>query len=129
MKIETAQITILVGRDSTTIELRDKNASITFARVTLTPEQLSAALSRSAYTPCEIEVVGLDKVGKKMEMKELTFEVRVEFSSRTSDAVHQIALRVAPEGWIPDNYYASQSSFFHNDDGKKFARTTIRRWV
>lgn len=129
MKLENAQIAILVGRESTTIELKDDKSNTTFAKVTLTPEQLSSALSRIAYTPCEIEVYRLESVGKKMEMKEFTFEIHQDLGRRESAAINQIALRVAPEGWTPDNYYGSQTSFFHNAEGVKFARTTIRRWV
>lgn len=128
MKLDQAQITILVGRESTTIELHDRKSNITFARVKLTPEQLSGALSRTARTECETEVFGLENVNKQMEMKDFTFEIPPELSSRSTEILKQIALRECPEGWVPDYYYGSKTSFFHKD-GKKYARTTIRRWI
>ena len=52
MKIN-GKITILINQEYTRIELRDDDASTTFVEIKLTPEQLSMALSRLAFTPCK----------------------------------------------------------------------------
>lgn len=35
---------------------------------------------------------------------------------------------VCPDGWTPDLYFGSQNSFFR-ENGKEYARVTIRRWI
>lgn len=131
MKIQNGAIDILIGTESTTIKLYDRDAGLAFAHVTLTPEQLSAALSRQSRTDCEIEVHGLNNVGKKMENKTHEFELPVDFTSNRIDsrgALYEQAVKTCPDGWIPENYFGSKDSFFTRD-GKNYARVTIRRWI
>jgi len=130
MKIKDCRISIFVGRDSTTIELHDRDANIQFADVTLTNDQLASALSRSAYTECECEVHGLHNVGKKREQKELVFELPKDtrFSVDSKEKACELARKSCPDGWEPVLYFNSQNSFF-TKDGKEFARTIMIRWV
>ena len=81
MKLEKASITLLVGRDGTTIEIRDEKSGVMFCELQLTNDQLASALSRMGHTPrkrrrklitCEASVYGLDKLNKKQEVD--TFE-------------------------------------------------------
>lgn len=134
MQINKASISVLVSQESTTIELRDGDAGVTFAKVKLTPEQLSMALSRLMNTPCTIDVSNLDVIGKKLEVSNLEFEIPDQnfslYSNRKlgEDNLHKTALSLCKDGWIPDKYYGSQDSLFTRDD-KKYAKVTIRRWV
>lgn len=133
MKLE-GKITFLVNQDGTSITIRDKVSGEMICEVTLTPEQLSMALSRLSHTPCEIEVVpaSLDRLGKTMEHKKHTFVVPEEFHDlrRTQKGTFQIyAQTTVPDGWVSDGSFSSQDSFFTNEDGKKCARVIIRRWV
>ncbi len=133
MKIK-GKISILIGSDRTTIKLFDEDAYVTFASVTLTPEQLSEALSRLANTECELELKGLDKLGKKMEHKQFVFEVPGQQSSwqlrnfEELTGVAQSILDNENEGWICEGYFGARDSFFEKD-GKKYARCIVRRWV
>jgi hypothetical protein len=138
MKIE-GQITILASKEGVKIELRDKNATIQFATITLTPEMFTGAVGRSGRSECEIELSGLDKVGKVHENRSFEFEIPSDVRWVSKEAgrngmVNQKALRaledngLAAEGWEPDNYYGSQDSFF-TENGKHFARCVIRRWI
>lgn len=126
-----SKISIFVNADSTTIELIDEDSSITFARIKLTPEQLSQALSRLSHTKCECQVVGLDKLGKKMENKKYEFEIG-DCDRRNFDALHDLAIRSLAENnmsdWEAERYFQSQDSFFKKDK-TEYARVTIRRWV
>jgi len=124
MKIN-GTISILINSDYTTIEIEDKDANTTFVKVRLTPEQLSMALSRLSYTPCEMEVHKLERVGKRHEHKSHEFEIPNDVKN---NELHNLALLSCENGWTPDNYFGSQNSFF-TKDGKKYARCTIRRWV
>lgn len=129
MKLNNAAIDIFIGQDSTTINIYDRDAGIEFLEVTLTPEQLSQALSRLSHTPCTVQVRGIDKIGKKQEMKplEFPFAVKGNWMDR-SDLAAKESQKYADDGWVSDGYFGSQGSFFKKD-GQEWARTTQRRWV
>lgn len=131
MKITNARITILVGSDKTTIELIDMDANITFVKVELTPKQLSEALSRIAHTECDINVFGLDNIGKTMVNKRHEFEIPTGIRFGNADfkeTLSELIKETLPDGWISDNYFNSQDTFFKRD-GKEYAQTTIRQWI
>ena len=128
MKLE-GRISMLINREGTTIEIEDENANARFLKITLTPEQLSAALSRQMSIECEIEVRGLEKIGKVHENKSFEFEIPNELSSsRNESELHKLAQSLLSDGWIADKYFSSQNSFFKKD-GVQYARCTIRRWL
>ena len=129
MKLTDGRIAIMVGKEHTTIEVIDNTSSTTFVKITLTPEQLSSALARIYSTDCQISVFGLDRVGKKMEHKSHEFEIPKDLPYIGRDEIlKEIIKETLPEGWVSDNYFNSQNTFFEKD-GKKYARETIRRWV
>lgn len=130
IQLKEAQISIFISAESTTIELHDKTSSTKFAQIKLTPEQLSMALSRLSNTPCEITLQGLDRLNKYLEVDSMCFELPDDFSryERDHDRLKLLADAALPIGWVHDNYFGSQNSFFERD-GKRFARVTIRRWV
>jgi len=128
MKLK-GKISMFIGVEETTIRIQDENSNIEFVEITLTPAQLSSALSRLAYTPCNIEVRGLDRVGKKHENKEFEFEISEKLSrERKTEQLREIAQSMLTDGWIAEGYFNSQNSFF-TKDGVSYARCTIRRWV
>ena len=128
MKLE-GKISILINPDATTIEVEDENANTRFLTITLTPEQLSAALSRQMAIECEIEVKGLEKIGKKHENKSFEFEIPSDLaSSRNENELQKLAQSLLNDGWIAESYFSSQNSFFKKD-GVQYARCTIRRWI
>lgn len=133
MKINNAAITFLVSSDQTTIEIIDKDASITFCKIILTPEQLSMALSRLSYTPCSADVYNLHKIGKKHENEKFQFEITKELrSSNKSAELTELCIKSLAEldmaEWVPDTYFGSQDSFLSKGD-KVYANATIRRWI
>jgi hypothetical protein len=130
MKLKDARVTFLVGDGGATIEFYDAEACITFAKATLTADQLCQALSRLMHTPCKMELHNLDKVGKTMEYQELIFEIPepLFYKGERNETAKKLAIKNCPEGWKPELYFGSQQSFF-NRDGKHMARCNIRRWV
>lgn len=131
MKLDSAAITFLVGSDSTTIQIHDQNANVGFVRIRLTNSQLAAMLSRLSFTPCEVEVFGLDRVGKKMENRDFEFEISEEAGRNRALLPDICSDAMQSEGlseWVSDMYFNSQNTFFKKG-GKSMARTTIRRWV
>lgn len=129
MKLKDPRITFLVGVEGTTIQIHD-NASVTnFIEIKLTPEQLSSALSRLAYTRCEVNVRDLDIVGKKRLVMPLIFEIPKDYDRRANEALlNDLAIQHTPVGWTTSTYFGSQDSFF-TEDGKRFARTSVYQWV
>jgi hypothetical protein len=128
MKLE-GRISVLINRDGTTIEVEDENANARFLKITLTPEQLSAALSRQMAVECEIEVRGLEKIGKKHENKRFEFEIPSDLASSRNDLeLQKLAQSLLSDGWIAEKYFSSKDSFFKKD-GVQYAICTIRRWV
>lgn len=126
MELKESAITILINRDRTTIELHDKSSGQVFAVVTLTPDQLSQALSRTSYTDCHTIVANLDTLNKKME--NIRYEFEIPDRRLGKGELTKLCSKSMPVGWISDDLYESQDSFFTRD-GKQYARVTIRRWV
>lgn len=128
------KITILINRDSTTIELVDDKSGVGFVEITLTAEQLSSALSRMSMTDCEFITRGLDVIGKQHENKTFEFKIPDTINSnryRNKSAEKQLsdyADTLLSDGWKADVYFRSQNSFFKKD-GENWARCTIRRYV
>lgn len=120
------RISILIGTKETLIQVKDSLSGITFLKVKLTPEQLSAALSMMALTECEFEVKELDKIGKKMQTAIHEFKLPWD-RHFTKEEVIAEAERTCPEGWTQDGYFGSQGSFFMKGD-EQYARVTIRKW-
>lgn len=131
MKIK-GKISIFIGKEQTTIEIYDDNASCMILEATLTPDQLSGALSRISHTDCELVVLegAFNKIGKTHENKTHEFKLPKYLRSYKRDKDQLIAevKRTCPKGWTPDNYFGSQDSFFKKD-GEDWARCTIRRWI
>lgn len=131
MKIE-AQIDIIASYDDAiVINIRDKASNTVFIEMVMTREQfINATMNRLGCTAVkEAEVNHLDRVGKKMEMGTLTFEVPDRgYQEDNLPEVIKLAYKHCPDGWKPDTSFSSKGSFYRGDDGKRYARTTIRRW-
>lgn len=128
MKID-GSFTIRFNKDGAKIMFHDSDASITFAEIKVSPEDMLDAMGGLAYSPCEMKVYNLDKVGKKMEHKKFEFQIPENLSySNKSEVLAELAKTLVPEGWVADGHFSSQGSFFKIDE-VQYARCTIRRWV
>lgn len=129
MKIKGA-VTFLINRENSEIEISDDSANVMFCKIKITPEQLSAMLSRQGYVKCDIEVAELEKVGKQHECKSYEFEI-TDIERGDEEKLWLAAIRSLGvddlHDWMPDKYFRSQNTFFKKD-GKEYARCTIRRW-
>lgn len=127
-----ASITLLFSHDGLHIELRDEDASVLFADITLNRKQTCQALSRLGCTECAIaKVFNLDKLGKKMKHDTITFALPKSAEDKYGKERDALAKAEAkkhlPEGWESDNYFGSQGSYF-TKGGVEMARVTIRKW-
>lgn len=137
MKIKNSRITIRAssgnppgGDADLTIILYDNDAHIQFAEIFLTPEQFVAAMSRLEQVECEINIFGLENIGKLRVMQPIEFSLGVKsiVGIKEKELAQAILKDKCPEGWIPEGYFNSQNSFF-NKDGEIWARTHIHKWV
>lgn len=128
-------ITILVDGRGVTIEVKDESSGIRFLKINLSAEQFMAGLGRLANVECDMDVCGLDLIGKTRETGKHEFKIPAELYNRRykeqgyfNKTVQELAQSQLNDGWIADSYFGSQSSFFKKD-GEQWARVTIRRWV
>lgn len=126
MKLKDGRITFLINQDFTEITLEDATSNLTFAKIRLTPGNLSNALSRLGFVKCDIELLQDERLDKKMENEEYTFEIPEGLEDKIK--IHELAIKSCPEGWRPDNYYERQNTFSYKGK-QKFVTVTIRRWV
>ena len=129
------QISIIASyEDSINIKIHDKTSGITFVDMTLTREQfVNAAMNRLGNAEVsQMEVRGLDKVGKKMEMKHFEFPLPDDASYRDERAAEIVLRDMVADNrfgeWEPEISFGSRGSFFEKD-GKQYARILLRRWV
>ena len=122
------KMTLLCSKDGVELEIEDDLSHAVILRATISTEQFCAMLGRLACVDIDIQIGELHKVGKKMEMDKLDFEMPKEYPYHNKDAAIKLAKKLCPKGWEPDLYFNSQSSFTSKDN-KVIAHTTIRRWV
>jgi len=122
------KITFLFDDDGADLYLEDDIANIKFIKVRLNKKQVCQMLSRLGSTSCKkTEVFGLDRVGKKHTNKTFEFELPKHDWIKRKECALETIKRVCPKGWISDDCFDSQYSFFTKDD-KEYARVTIRKW-
>ena len=127
-----AKLTVLLPQDEegpVRIEIDDADAAVRFLELEVPTVAFVAALGRLAMVRCVASARHLGIVGKRLEHKQLVFEMpeHVGYNERKGKAA-ELATKHCPKGWVPDLYFGSQDSFFQKD-GKDCAQTTIRRWV
>ena len=125
------KISLLINSDGINIQLYDDDACVKFLELNLTLSQSMQALSRLAHTNVDnCNIRGLDKIGKKRESKELIVQMPYNWDYATrKDIAKERVEKECPEGWTPSLYFNSQNSFFSRNDGLRYVRTTIHRWV
>lgn len=128
MKLKKPQVTFNSQHSVFKIELFDALSRVIFCKIELTPEDFVTALSGLAHVNCAGEVFNLDKIGKKKIHESFVFEMKETIYEEKINKAEELAKKLCPEGWEPVLHFNSQNSFFQKD-GKRYARTTIRRWV
>lgn len=124
-----AKITLLFSENGLTIDIYNESARTEFISIKLDEKQTCAALSRLARVECIVDVRYLERVGKKRESIRLEFEIPEDTPwDKQKEIAVEISKSICPIGWVPSTYFGSKDSFFDRD-GKKYAQTTMYRWV
>lgn len=95
------------GRELMVIQFRDELSRVRFLDIEMSLPDLMKALTGQAEMPIEMQVRGLENVGKVKETKRLDFEV----TDTNREAAADLAPAYADEGWQADLYFNSQDSF------------------
>ena len=74
MKLQ-GKLTMLVGRDGATFEVVDATSGVRFLSFEMNTEDYCAALGRQSYITIDMDIRGLDLIGKKKELKPLKLPV------------------------------------------------------
>lgn len=125
-----AKVSLLFHSDHASgIRIEDATSGEIVAHVHMNPSDVVRLLSREVMVECDVEYGELSRVGKNMEIEKLVFPMPdgIGYKERNKVAIAE-SVKHVPDGWVADNYYGGQSSFFEVD-GQKHARVTIRRWV
>jgi hypothetical protein len=109
------------GKPTIQITIHDPDA-VTGVTAEVSLEDYAQAISGLARVDCNILANHPERLGLQRESMPL------EFPCSDRDAASDSAWLACPEGWEPDLYFGSQSSFFRRD-GEQWARTTAYRWV
>jgi hypothetical protein len=117
-----------VEDDYIEVRLRDDDAATEFVVAKVSLADFASALTGCSHVGCELDVRGLERVGKKMELDTLEFQMPNDGYSNRKETACAAVKSFCPIDWTPDMGFNSQGSFFTRD-GKLWARTTIRRWV
>lgn len=116
------------GKKKIRIDVTDETSRTRFLALELDLAAFAEAITGLAGIECDIDVHNLDRVGKKLEKREIEFLVAEKVWLHDKELAIDLAKAATPEGWVADTYYGSKDSFF-TKDGDQWARTTIRRWV
>jgi len=133
MNIIKGEATLLFNAEGLHLEIRDDNASIKFLDIHFDEKQTCQLLSRRSNIHCDMEIYGLDRIGKKMEWDKIEFEIPENINYKDQDKVcyekaKEYCLQHLTPDWEPDLSFNSQDSFFRRDN-KDYARCTVRKWV
>lgn len=113
------------------ISIEDEEARVNFVEAIVPIENCMRLLGGHYRVDCELDVGGLQSVGKKMEHKQyiVMLPETATYKDRKELAKAAIEAELAGTEWVSDNYFGSQRSFFVGTNGRQYAQTTVRRWI
>lgn len=128
--IRISRVTSNMDDDYISIEIRDGPSRQTAFRGRMSLRDFALLVTGRGDMPAEAEWFGLDRVGKRLEIRHIEFPIPTNagYGERRKRIAISEAARHTPDGWSADTYFGAQDSFFCKN-GEDWARTTIRRWV
>lgn len=122
---------LLSDGETIRLSIRDGNSRIQFLEIDMKAFAFLEMMRGRADADAEGTIISLDKVGKKHEHHKLEFPLPIgySYSRDTTNLLIEESKKYLTEGWVSDDAYNSQDSFFTKEDGTKWARVIIRRWT
>jgi len=123
--------TVSIGRVSDgliRIEIRDELSRARFVEASMSPEAFANAVTGLAAQDAELEVRGLEYVGKRKVTEQRQIVCPLEWRARHE--YEQWLIENAPvDGWILDTYLGAQDSVKSSDDGGCILRYSVYKYV
>ncbi len=110
-----------------TIQVKDRESVTRFLDIEIEYDKFAQLITGLSEVDCDFSVRDLDHVGKVREVENIEFPINCKGYEGRKDCAIEEAKKHTPDGWVCDNYFGSQTSFFTRDD-VAYARTTIKRW-
>jgi len=110
------------------IKIKDSNSRINFLTLELDYDKFAELMTGLAFVECDLSFNDLENIGKKIEKKDIIFELPKSRHLLTDKEVEMIAKINTPDDWICMNCFRSSNSFLKKD-GKYFAKTKIKRYI
>jgi hypothetical protein len=123
-----AKVTISrTSQDKVVISIVDDASRLQFVEVSMEPEAFAYAITGLAYRPADIEVRGLEFVGKTHVREQRTIECPLNTHDK-STLRKWLEDNAQEEGWLLDTYLGSQTSITRGD-GKTILRYAVDKYV
>lgn len=112
-----ATVTITRASDDTfRIVVRDEASNICFVKLTMQPADFAMAISSLAERPAEMEVCGLQHVGRRLVVEHR--EILCPIKTYDKSALQAwLADNAQDDGWVVRTNLKSQGSVEHRPDG------------
>jgi len=110
------------------ITIKDTSSRIRFCDIEIDYDKFTKCITGLSEVECDFVTRSLNDVGKTKEQLEMVFKLPTSYYTMGKDRIIFIAKNKIPSGWSCNLFFNSQDSFF-NIDGRKYARTTIYRWI
>lgn len=114
--------------DSVRIGITDDASGIDFVEAIMTKEAFASALFGLAYVPVNIDVIGLEHVGKKRIYEKRTVVCPLDGWADRETLRKWLEDNCEEEGWILDSYLGSQSSISYKN-GKTVLHYGVTKYV
>jgi hypothetical protein len=114
--------------ESIRVEFVDKMSGVRFAEAKLSPEAFVLAVM-GAYTDCNIEVVGLDKVGKRLETKTVVVPfAKTMWGKNAMEEIRNLVKKHEVDGWKVREYDLNEWNSHHviNTDPRGYSVSMYR---
>lgn len=132
MKLKgTLSITYPFGgepRDVVCLAVSDVASGARFVELEISYHDFTAALSTRASQPCELEVRGVDHLGKRREVKTVSFQMSVgKFEDVRSEKYKAFIAMVEAEE--TEGWHGDVDGAFRSQQPPGVTNVTFRRWV
>lgn len=114
-------------KDYIRVEINDANSSITFIVAEVSLADFAQAITGLACVPMSFEAQGLDKVGKKLQLK----RINVVLPSSDHEQIEAVVAEHEVEGWLGDvsDTKNHHNIFYSQGVRSPIAKVSYRRWV
>jgi hypothetical protein len=119
-------ITLVVLKEKAILTIEDSNSFRKIVEIELSSQQFYN-IFRQMHVDCKVKLQNLDKIGKKLEVKKVVFEIsKDDYINKNDKNLIKHAKSLVTDEW----FFDEEPVRIHlNYSGKYFAEINVRRWV